>query len=216
MNSSRQNTLKILLSALVFALAMAYLESAVVVYLRLLYYPQGFCFPLIRIPLQVAAIEIGREAATLVMLWFAARLTYHSFKQRFALFVYVFGLWDLFYYFWLKVLLDWPHSWLNWDILFLIPLPWIGPWLAPAAVSVGLICAGVLILFYPQRFERCVLNAKEWLLEVLAALLILTTFFLQTGPVLKGSLPQYYAWPLFWVGLLLGLAVFLKRFIYKV
>jgi len=213
MNSSQQNVFKILLSAFIFALAMAYLESAIVVYLRLLYYPHGFHFPLIRIPMQVAVIEVGREAATLVMLWFTARLAYRSFKQRFALFILIFGLWDLFYYFWLKVLIGWPQGWLEWDILFLIPLPWIGPWLAPAIVSVGLIGAGVLILLYPQRLTNSILNTKEWLMEILAALLILITFFLQTGWVLEGGLPQYYAWPLFAVAFLFGLAIFLKRFI---
>jgi hypothetical protein len=43
---------------------MAYLESAVVVYLRALYYPRGFTFPLAPMPPGMVAIEMGREAAT--------------------------------------------------------------------------------------------------------------------------------------------------------
>ncbi len=46
---------------------MAYLESAVVVYLRELYYPDGFSFPLREIPMTILITEIGREAATIVM-----------------------------------------------------------------------------------------------------------------------------------------------------
>ena len=52
----------------VFAVAMAYVEAAVVVYLRAIYYPEGFSFPLALIEPRLSAIEVGREAATLVML----------------------------------------------------------------------------------------------------------------------------------------------------
>ncbi len=59
----------------VFALAMGYMEAAIVVYLRQLYYPQGFSFPLANTMLEpVFVIELGRELATIVILTVAAWL----------------------------------------------------------------------------------------------------------------------------------------------
>lgn len=49
-----------------FALAMGYMESTAVVYLRALYYPQGFTFPLKEMAQQLVMTEFFREAATLI------------------------------------------------------------------------------------------------------------------------------------------------------
>ncbi|HGY56385.1 MAG TPA: hypothetical protein ENK44_11810 [Caldithrix abyssi] len=205
----------LLFTYLIFGIAMAYLESAIVVYLRLLYYPDGFQFPLIQIPLPVALTEIGREAATIVMLWFVARMGGRTFKERFALFIFSFGIWDIFYYIWLKVLINWPHSWLEWDILFLIPLPWVGPWLAPALVSAGFLFAAYCILNYPQKFPDKILSKGEWWLEIAAAVLILASFFWETAKVLQGGIPEYYPWLLFVLAYVTGLTVFFKRYFRK-
>ena len=205
----------LLITYLIFGIAMAYLESAIVVYLRLLYYPDGFQFPLIQIPMPVALTEIGREAATIVMLWFVARMGGRTFKNRFALFIYSFGVWDIFYYIWLKVLINWPQNWLEWDILFLIPLPWVGPWLAPALVSAGFIFAAYLILNYPRRFPDKILSKGEWWLEIASAVLILASFFWETAKVLQGGIPEYYPWLLFVLAYVTGLTVFLKRYFGK-
>ncbi len=194
-----------------FACAMAYVESAVVVYLRKIYYPQGFAFPLKQIESSIALVEIGREAATLIMLVTIAIAAYKKFKNRFALFVYLFALWDLFYYFWLKVFLNWPKGFGDWDVLFLIPAPWVAPWTAPAIVSVALIFASVTILLFEEKFPPGILSSKEWLLEILAALLILFTFFTNSALVLKGGLPTEYDWLVFSIGVALGLIVFVRR-----
>ena len=212
MKTPEKHNRPLLLTYLIFGIAMAYLEAAIVVYLRLLYYPDGFQFPLIEIPLHVAAVEIGREAATLVMLWFVARMAAKNFKERFALFIYSFGVWDIFYYVWLKILLNWPEQLLEWDILFLIPLPWVGPWLAPALVSAGFIFAAVLILSYPQRFKKAILTKGEWIGEIICAGMILFTFFYQTAKVLDGGIPDYYPWWVFLLAMALGLGVFINRF----
>jgi hypothetical protein len=108
-----------------FAIAMAYLESAVVVYLRLIYYPEGFQFPLKAITNTNLWIEVGREAATMVMLVVVGFLAAVTGPGRFAVICYAFGVWDIFYYIWLWIFIDWPSSLLTWDLLFLIPLPWI-------------------------------------------------------------------------------------------
>ncbi len=196
----------------VFAVAMAYLEAAVVVYLRLLYYPEGFRFPLKIIPMDVAVVELGRELATLVMLWFVARLFESRFRVRFIVFLFVFGVWDLFYYFWLKVLINWPTSWLEWDILFLIPAPWIGPWLAPALVSVGFILVTILLWRSPGKFDGPAFSKEVWIVEIVCAAVILLTFFWETAAVVKGAIPTNYPWWLFGAAYLVGLGTFLRAF----
>ena len=133
----------------VYAIAMALLESAVVVYMRRLYYPDN---PLDLFPLQFLdtydpRLELAREAATVVMILTVALLAGQSSVTRsLAAFVYVFGVWDLFYYFWLKVLIGWPVAWLEWDVLFLIPCIWLGPWICPALISLLFVVWGMLTL----------------------------------------------------------------------
>lgn len=121
----------------VFTVAMAYVEATVVVHLRALYYPEN---PLALFPLRLLSrtdlvIEVARETATLIMILCVAWLAEKGFLRVFAAFLFVFGLWDIFYYLWLKVTLDWPTSWREWDVLFLIPWPWFAPWLTPLAVA---------------------------------------------------------------------------------
>ncbi len=208
-------SLKTIFWYVLFALAMAYLESAIVVYLRLLYYPAGFHFPMIRIPTQIAIIETGREAATLLMIWAAARLYGQTFREHFALFCFIFGIWDLAYYGWLYLFIGWPGFWLEWDILFLIPVPWIAPWLAPALVSVGLIMVSLFVLLLPRRFSKNIFTKAEWILVIFGGVLILASFFRQSGKVLEGGIPAYFPWPLFGIGYFVGLWPFLFRFLKK-
>lgn len=129
----------------VYAVAMALLEAAVVVYMRRLYYatnPQQI-FPLKFLDSYDTVVELSREIATVVMILTVAMLADRQSRTRtFAAFVFIFGVWDLFYYFWLKVLMDWPTSWLEWDVLFLIPSVWLGPWICPALISVLFIVWG--------------------------------------------------------------------------
>lgn len=129
----------------IFSVAMALLESAVVVYMRYLYYENN---PLEIFPLQFlnsydTSLELSREASTVVMILTVALLAERSTRTRaFAAFVFVFGVWDIFYYVWLKVLMGWPTSWLEWDVLFLIPSIWLGPWICPVLISLLFIAWG--------------------------------------------------------------------------
>ncbi len=209
---NEKNVFKQIIVYFLFAIAMAYLEASVVVYLRQLYYPHGFAFPLKFISTKIAVIEIGREFSTLIMLVAVALLNKGGFKEKFATFAFAFAVWDLFYYFWLKVMLNWPAGLTDWDILFLIPVPWVAPWLAPAIVSLALIVASVLILLKPEKFETKILNKFEWAVEIFAGILILASFFFETGNVLQGGIPVHYPWWLFSIGYLLGVFVFVKRF----
>ena len=123
----------------IFAIAMGFLETAVVIYMRDLLYPDGFSFPLVPIPADLALTEILREAATLIMLLTIAILNAKTFSERFAWFIYAFAIWDIFYYIFLKIMILWPESLMTWDILFLIPTTWTGPVISPVIVSFSMI-----------------------------------------------------------------------------
>ncbi len=129
-----------------FAIAMGFLESAVVIYIRSIYYKDGFQFPLRPMELSLARVEIFREAATLIMLIAAGYLAGTTITQRFAYFTLAFAIWDLFYYVFLYVLLGWPESLFTWDILFLIPLPWIGPVWSPCLICLLMIFSAVVLI----------------------------------------------------------------------
>jgi hypothetical protein len=188
---------------------MAYIESAVVVYLRMNFYPGGFRFPVVAIPVSTYLIEVGRELATLVMLYCVARLAGRDRWERFLQFCFLFGVWDIFYYLWLKVFLGWPESLLTWDILFLIPLPWVGPVLAPLLVSAALI-GGALHLDQLRRMGRELRFSRlAWTGAIGAGALVLWSFLWKFGVVTRGGPPGGFPWWLFLTGYAGGLAVFI-------
>jgi hypothetical protein len=191
---------------ILYAVAMAYVESAVVVYLRALYYPDGFAFPLAPLPPGMVGIEIGREAATLAMLLGVAVLAGAERWERFLAFCVSFGVWDLFYYVWLWVFLRWPPSLLTWDVLFLIPVPWMGPVLAPVLVSVALVGGGTVLLRRGARGELGTFALPQRVLLVAGALLILASFTLDFRVALNGMDPPPFRWGVFGTGMGLGLA----------
>ena len=148
-------------TAIVFAIAMGYLEAAVVVYLRELYYPEGFYikekvkFPFIKFgvvselkpfPKKIILTEIGREAATIIMLAGFAVAAGNTFVTSLGYFLILFGVWDIFYYVFLKIILNWPETFSTTDVFFLIPVPWIGPVWLPIILSGIIIAIGLIIL----------------------------------------------------------------------
>ena len=179
---------------------MAYLESAVVVYLRAIYYQEGFGFPLAPLKPGMAAIEVGREAATLVMLLGVAMVMSDDRWERFLIFSLSFGVWDIFYYVWLWVFLDWPPSLLTWDVLFLIPVPWIGPVLAPIIVSVALIVGSLLLLHVKRQGTQLALPTSLWLLASAGGVVVLLSFTLDYRAVLAQMEPPPFRWWLFATG----------------
>ena len=183
-----------------FSVAMAYLESAVVVYLRALYYPHGFSFPLTVIEPRMLLVELGRELSTMVMLVVVSYFVGAVFYERFAVFCIVFGIWDIFYYLWLKVLLDWPESLLTWDVLFLIPLPWIAPVLSPLVVAVSLVVGGGAILKRLHSGGRFAPNLREWAIALGGAALILLSYTCDLDAGLRLAMPRPYRWELLVVG----------------
>ena len=191
-----------------FAVGMAFVEAAVVVYLRELYYPGGFSFPLKTLPTDLAIVEISREVATLLMLATVGWLSARNFFSRFAGFAMAFGVWDIFYYIFLKLTLNWPASLMEWDILFLIPLPWVGPVIAPVLVSISMIAAGILIWHRNSRNDLLKPTRWHWLLELLAGFIIIGSFLTNINAVLNQTMPEPFHWEIFLSGLVLGIVVF--------
>lgn len=159
-----------------YAVAMGYLESAVVVYLRALLYPHGFSFPIANLTPSLAEVEIIREAATVVMLFAVGMLSGRSGVTRFAYFIFAFGVWDLSYYLFLKIILGWPQSLLTWDILFLIPITWSGPVIAPMVISLTMIVLALLILRADGIDEGVRLFRSEWSILIVGSLIVLASF----------------------------------------
>ncbi|MEJ2398828.1 MAG: hypothetical protein P8Z67_11455 [Gammaproteobacteria bacterium] len=192
-----------------FALAMAQVEASIVIYLRDLYYPGHplQLFPLALLSHRDLVIELVRELATVVMILAVALLSVRGPVRVFSAFVYVFGWWDLFYYLWLKILLGWPVSWREWDVLYLIPWPWFGPWLTPALIALLFVLWGgwALMTSRQVRFTRGAL-----LLFLLGTGLALAAFLLPGAMLLprgeaafRGYQPQQFCWLLYGPGLML-------------
>jgi len=207
-----------LFAILVFGVAFGYLEAAVVSYLRALhepvrqhYYPgrpARELFPLLTLDqtrsaapeqIRIIQVEIGREAATLVMLAALAWGVSENLGQWAAAFVIAFGTWDLAFYAGLKLLLDWPASLLTWDVLFLIPVPWAAPVLAPCLVSLAMIASGVWHFRSGARIE-----ARHWAGIILGAAILIVSFTLDYRNLLAGGTPHPFAWGTFSLGLATG------------
>jgi hypothetical protein len=128
-----------------YAAAMAFVEAAVVVYIRLLY-PAGSFRGTIPFSQLVYRTEVLREAATIVMLLAVAYVAFDRLRLRVLTFFWIFAVWDLSYYVFLKLILGWPPSLTTPDVLFLIPIPWIAPVWVPLAVwSTGFVAAGYML-----------------------------------------------------------------------
>jgi hypothetical protein len=188
---------------LLFAVAMAYVEAAVVVYLRGLFYPDGFSLPLKDLPDRYIVIELCRELATLIMLLTVAGLAGKRPWERFGYFLILFGVWDIFYYVWLAATLGWPASLFDWDILFLIPFPWIGPVIAPVAISCEMVICGYLIAGRFASGGDFRATSVSWILSLAATAVILYSFMGDTDATLRLQPPRPYRYELLAAGLLL-------------
>jgi hypothetical protein len=195
-----------------YAIAMAWVESAVVYYLRTMchridpYQPEPL--PLVA---GLAGVELVREAATLAMLFTVGMLAGKSWRSRWGYMALAFGLWDIFYYIFLRVMCPWPKSLADWDILFLLPLPWWGPVIAPVAIAILMIVWGTLASQWEHHYEPSFLTEwRAWLLNFSGIALALYVFMEDTLRVASQGedawrkvLPTRFDWMLFAVALVL-------------
>lgn len=192
-----------------YAVAMAAVESAVVVYLRALHPVDAPVAALLAvIPDRLITIEIGREAATLVMLLAVAVLAGRDRWERFLAFSLAFGIWDIFYYVWLWVFIGWPPSLFTWDVLFLIPVPWLAPVLAPVIVSACLVAGALWWLAQQARGVTARFPRLVWVLAGVGAALVLLSFTLDYRAVVDRVQPPGFRWGLFGTGVAFAVAAF--------
>jgi len=208
-----------------FGISFGYVEAAVVVYLRAIYNPirarlhpergPNDLFPLITSRElgnagpeneRRLAIEIGREAATMFMLGAVALAAARNLHQWIAAFAIVFGVWDIAFYAFLKLFIHWPESLSTWDILFLIPLPWVGPVWAPLLVAFSMIVCGLISL----RAGGIRGRLRHWTGVLAGATVIVIAFVWDFRNTSAGGFPNPFNWPLFLVGEAIGLTAFLS------
>lgn len=221
MNSETRN---VLLWLTLFGVAMGFFETSIVVYLREIYYPGGFSFPLVPIDNEIGITEVTREVMSMVMIISVAVISFKSFYRRFASFLFIFAIWDIFYYVFLKLILNWPDSFMTWDILYLIPVAWTGPVIAPVLISVLMILLALVILYgNEKKEEKFSINLKTWGFLIGGAFVVFIAFiwdyltFLgnkaQFADLLKNTkmsqqmitqyIPDFFNWYLFIFGYVL-------------
>jgi hypothetical protein len=210
-----KTTFKTFLIVVVFGIAFGYIEAAVVVYLRQIFHPDGFTFPMDvfgidALSRRILLTEIGREAATIVLIFTGAWLFGRNRQQRFAYFMIIFAVWDIFYYVWLKVLLNWPASIMDWDILFLIPCTWASPVLYPVLISITLIVFAVVILYLNSFGRSLKVKPPDWLAFCASGLIVVVSFCISGLHSTEQDYASYFYRPLFAAGLLLSILTFVK------
>ena len=195
-----------LLVVVLFAMAMAWVEAACVYYLRVLVDRvdpfQANPLPMVGV---LGQVELVREAATLVMLVTIGLLAGHTKMARLGHAAVAFGVWDIFYYVFLRLIGGWPRSVFDWDILFLIPLPWWGPVLAPVLIAALMVVGGMLATRPPLTQPVTPLSRASWWLYGLGIALALYVFMedslraLLRGLDVRQVVPTVFNWPVFWV-----------------
>lgn len=225
-----------LLVVSIFSIAMGLLESAVVIYMREILYPEGFGFPLSPVQPDLMLTELLREGATIIMLLGIGFLAGRNTSERFAWFLYSFAIWDIFYYVFLWLLTGWPPSLMTYDVLFFLPSTWIGPVITPLIVSLTMIAFALLVLVLNRLEEDIKIPGISWLLLITGSVILILGFIwdysafimesmtirdiwtLPKEQVLKLAtryIPRKFNWFLFILGelmILSGILVFYLRF----
>jgi hypothetical protein len=198
-----------------FALAFGLVEASVVLYLREAAVPGStlhgaYADPrviLVSLPSRVVALEMTREAGTLVLLAAVACLAGRSVADRLGAFFLSFGIWDLTYYAVLRAVSGWPESFRTVDVLFLIPRPWVAPVWAPATVA-GLFVLGGSYLYWTADTERRY-RWTDFVPAIASASLVVAAFLAGSDAVVHQRMPTHFPLWLFWSGVGLGVGWFL-------
>ena len=191
-----------------FAIAMAWVEAASVFYIRSLV-DRIEPYQADPLPMNGALghVELWREAATLVMIATLGLLAGRTWRHRAGYAAIAFGAWDILYYVFLRLISGWPRTLLDWDILFLLPLPWWGPVLAPVSIALVMILWGTLV----TQLDEAATDARwAWALGWAGIALALAVFMIDAWRALPDGrdavlqvLPTAFNWPVFGAALLL-------------
>jgi hypothetical protein len=144
------------------------------------------------------------------MLLAVGLLAGRTWRSRLGYAAVAFGIWDIFYYVFLKVICGWPHSLLDWDVLFLLPLPWWGPVLAPVLIALFMIAWGTLASQFERARPPALSDVGVWALNAGGVALALHVFMTDTLRVadqgvdaIARALPERFNWLLFSLALAL-------------
>jgi hypothetical protein len=139
--------------------------------------------------------------------WIAGK----TFQSRVGFTFIAFGLWDIFYYIWLRVFISWPQSILEPDLLFLFPLPWWGPVLSPILIALLMVIGGIFAVIKIENNKALHIDAWFWLCLITGVLTLLYTFMTDAlralpadASTLSGLKPSQFNWPLYFLGFGLG------------
>lgn len=200
-----------LLQVVTFATGMAWVEAGCVYYLRMMvdrvdpYQPNP-------LPMRgvLGDVELVREGATLLMLAMVGTLAGRTWRARAGYAAIAFGSWDVLYYVFLHIICGWPVSPLDWDVLFLLPVPWWGPVLAPVCIASLMIAWGILVTQSRHRIPATRATRAAWAAGSAGILLALWLFMADAIQALPGGsdavrrvLPTTFNWPVFAGALLL-------------
>jgi hypothetical protein len=189
--------IRVLSGLVLFGISFGYVEAALVVYLRAVEEP-------------IRREVFGEDPPDAVFpLLTVGQLGARNFRQWLAGFMIAFGVWDVFYYVFLKLLVDWPASLGTWDILFLVPVPWVGPVISPVLVAASMIVAGTVVLWRESAARPIRFRWFHWAAIFAGALVIVVAFCWDYQNAMAGAWPGPFNWPLFASGLIVGLLGFL-------
>ena len=196
---------------IVFSIAFGWTEASTVVYLRALT-PQPPAIAAVQLPPifldRFLRGELIREACTMALLGAASWLAARRMRDFFGAFLLTFGVWDLVYYAVLRLLIGWPESLSNPDILFLIPVPWIGPVWAPMLVAVAFTAGGTFLFLTPDRSVRY--SPADVAILAAAAAAVVASFLVSWQVATTGQHPESFRQSLYWIGVLTGVAWFVR------
>ncbi|MBN2418958.1 MAG: hypothetical protein JXL81_06205 [Deltaproteobacteria bacterium] len=211
---------------IIFAMAFAWVESAVVVYLREIFYEGFDIFPLSinwgedgrYVGNYLTRIELIREFATLVMLASTGLAAGRTGWQKFCFFMIAFGVWDIFYYVWLWVMIGWPEGLMTWDILFLLPLPWVGPVITPVLIAAAMTAAGVLIIYLEKKGYTIKFYWYDWVIVMGCGFLMIVAFCWDWKNIVqlpgdpdRTGIPNRFLWGLYLPAYLVSVFYFFLR-----
>ena len=226
--SNRQSEKEIIgqwIWVIIWAIAFAWVESAVVVYLREIFYEGSSIFPLSvnwengkYVGNYLTRIELVREFATIIMLASIGMAAGRTRWQKFCFFMISFGVWDIFYYVWLRVMIGWPGGLLTWDILFLLPLPWVGPVITPVLIAIAMTAAGTLIIYLEQKGYVIRFKWYDWAIVMGCGLLMIVAFCWDWKNIVqlpgnpeRTGIPNPFLWGLYLPAYLVSVLYFVIR-----
>jgi hypothetical protein len=214
-----------------FGIVFGYVEAAAVVYIRAVFGPlhqrrfpdrdRDDLFPLFTIeqwsqegpPTTTPQMEVGRELGTILIVALVAWGVSRNAGAWFASFVLAFGAWDIFYYLWLRLLIGWPRSLFDWDLVFAAPLPWVAPVLAPLVVAAIMVITGGVFLACDATERPIRPRWPHWFAVLAGGLIGMAAFWWDARSMLNNGIPEWFNWPLLLTGLALGLVGFVHALV---